>query len=145
MQFGPSQSEASLSAHGLDQISLDILAEQEDFISESDAAKMFNDAPEDVKAYINAIIDQRKAGYGLDLSPPSVVSETAESPSPCRRQQPSASPPKPPTPPPPPSPPYPGAWDRGRACVVNATNTYWSYGREPGVGTTCSQSHATVN
>jgi hypothetical protein len=29
--------------------------------------------------------------------------------------------------------------------VVNATNTYWSYGREPGVGTTCSQSHATVN
>jgi hypothetical protein len=28
--------------------------------------------------------------------------------------------------------------------VVNATNTYWSYGREPGVGTTCSPSHSTV-
>ena len=99
---------------------------------------MFSNLPEDMLAYMNGVVDDIMAQdpNGLDPSASSIASRFTESSSPRRRQDTAASPPKPsPPPPPPPSPPYPGAWDRGRACVVNATNTYWSYGREHGVCT----------
>ena len=99
---------------------------------------MFSNLPEDMLAYTNRVIDEIMAQdpNGLDPSASSIASRFTESSSPRRRQEAAASSPKAsPPPPPPPSPPYPGAWDRGRACVVNATNTYWSYGREHGVCT----------
>jgi hypothetical protein len=97
---------------------------------------------------LDSVLASVPSSISFSIFSPSVseTDETNESPDPRRRQRSAAPSPEPTRPSPPvlPSPPVPGAWDRGRACVVNATNTYWSYGREPGVSTTLSSFPPTV-
>jgi hypothetical protein len=74
------------------------------------------------------------AEFGPAAYPPTSFFETAGSLRPRRWQQ-LPAPLSPAAPASSPAPPHPGAWDFGRACLVNATNTYYSYGALAGVST----------
>ncbi|KAI4945377.1 hypothetical protein J4E86_009264 [Alternaria arbusti] len=126
MRFALSQSDDFLARHDLDRSMLESLAENEErFLA--DAREKARTAPR-----INALglaarkemVDRELAEFGPAAYPPSSFFETTGSLRP-RVPPPTGQQPAPPA-------PTSGVWEYYQACVVNATNTYWSYGARTG-------------